>query len=88
VIVDYLDLGWATPGPDETQTKLVVDSNAVLPFAVAPQRFELVSGRRPEKCERFGRVELGEFANSDVLNGTKATRIAAREKRSCVSAAK
>ena len=48
--------------PDKTQTKLVIDANAVLSRAVAIQGFQSVSWWRPQEFQRGSAVELLQFS--------------------------
>ena len=43
MIVDYFDLGRISVSPDEANSILVVDSNAVLSETVALQSFQIVA---------------------------------------------
>ena len=48
MVIDDLYVLWAVRRPSETDPVLIVDSNAVLPFAITLQGFESVSWRDPE----------------------------------------
>jgi len=48
VIVDNLDLPGVAITPDEADTPLLVDANAMLPKSVATKGFQPVAGRDPQ----------------------------------------
>ena len=60
MVVDDLDLPGIAVAPYETDAPLLVDANAVLPPAVAPQGFQPVAGRRPQIFEPSGRLDRQE----------------------------
>jgi hypothetical protein len=62
VVVDDLDVFRARWGPDEADTPLLVDPDAVLPDAVALEGFEPVPGRDFEVIQDFGGIEHDELA--------------------------
>jgi len=71
MIVDDLDILRTCLRPDETQTPLSIDADAVLPDAVVLQRFELIAWWRAQKLERMRRIELGQLADSRILDRSK-----------------
>jgi hypothetical protein len=58
VVVNDLDLLWASVGPPETDPPLVVDSDAVLTRSIALQLLEPVAWRQTKFFERNGRADL------------------------------
>src|ERR1700679_1004701 len=67
VVVDDLYVVRVVVAPEETDTVLVVDANAVLPFAVPLQRLKPVSRWNLQVIQSKGRVE-----NCQLLPGGKA----------------
>ena len=74
MIVDDFDLMSGTFEPDEADSPLAVDANAVLPLAVAPKRFQTISRWRSKIAElrcRFQHPQLspcGTFKNPESTN--------------------
>jgi hypothetical protein len=58
VVVNDLDLLWASVGPPETDPPLVVDSDAVLTRSIALQLLEPVAWRQAKLFERNDRADL------------------------------
>jgi hypothetical protein len=54
---------------------LVIDPDAVVPFAVTGQRFEMVSRWGLQKIEGGGRLELRELASRYLDNRIEALRL-------------
>ena len=75
MIIDDFDLMSGTFEPDETDSPLTVDANAVLPFAVPPKCFQTIPGRRSKIAQlrcRFQHPQLsprGAFENPESTNG-------------------
>jgi hypothetical protein len=75
MIVDDFDLMSGTFEPDEADSPLTVDANAVLPLAVAPKCLQTISRRRRKIAElrcRFQHPQLsprGAFKNPEPTNG-------------------
>ena len=57
MIVDDFDLVALPLAPEETDTPLVVDPDAVLPCALPFHRFQAICGRNAQVVEALGRVE-------------------------------
>ena len=72
MIVHDLDGIRSGVGPDEAHPPLIVDANAVLPFAIALQGFQSVRGRNSQVIEPRGRVEYGQLALGDDLDVDEA----------------
>jgi hypothetical protein len=68
MIVDDLDLVRFLIGPPETDAPLIVDPNAHLPGASAPQHFEPVSGRVAQVLDRTRGIQLAKFPQCTVLD--------------------
>ena len=62
MIVRDLDPLGSRLGPSKTDAVLVVDPNAVLPFALFLEAFEAVVRRRPQVLKPLCLVELVKFA--------------------------
>jgi hypothetical protein len=61
--------------PAETDAPLIVDADAVVPFPVTGQRFEMVSRWGLQKFERGRRLELSELASRYLDNRIEALRL-------------
>jgi hypothetical protein len=72
VIVHDLNFVSIPLAPDEAQTPLVVNPNAVLPPSVAMQSFQAISGRCCQIAQFRGAIQLPELAPRDVLDRLKA----------------
>ena len=71
VIVNYLNIMCVTVAPDETETPLIVDANAMLPFSLAMQLFQAVS-RRCRQVAQFGRaIQLAKLPTGHELDCLK-----------------
>jgi hypothetical protein len=66
VVVNYFNLGWARPGPFETDPPLIVDADAVLAGPVASQFLQAVARRNSEVVECYGGVEDEESSKGDT----------------------
>ena len=53
--------------PDEADSPLIIDSDRVLTFAIAVQRFQMIPGRNPQILKRTRRRQIFEFAIGDPL---------------------
>jgi len=54
--------------PRKTDSPLVVDADAVLPFPVAPEALQPVSRRHPKVFEVTGIIQYSQLATADALN--------------------
>jgi len=54
VVIDDLYVLWAVRRPSETDPVLIVDSNAMLPFAITLQNLESISWRDPQILKDAG----------------------------------
>jgi hypothetical protein len=68
VVVNDLNLLWASVGPPETDPPLVVDSDAVLTGPIALQLLEPVARRQTKLVERNGRADLTQLPQRRSLN--------------------
>lgn len=60
--------------PDEAQAPLIVDPDAVLARAIAPQGFKLVAGRDAQEIQRSYSVQLLQLAQYNIRDcSTDAT---------------
>jgi hypothetical protein len=73
VIVDNLNLVCVPIAPHETKTPLIIDTNTVLSFAIAPQRLQAVPRRRCQVAQFCGAIQLAKLPAGDLLDGLKAT---------------
>jgi hypothetical protein len=72
VIVHDLDFVSIALAPNEAQTPLAVNANAVLSLSAAMQSFQAISGGRCPIAQFRGAVQLPELAPRDVLDRLKA----------------
>ena len=70
MVVDDLDIDRTRGSPDEANAPSVVDSDAVLTFAIALQLFETVAGRNAKLIEFLSRVQDEELAVRHALQIT------------------
>lgn len=68
MVVNDLDRIGSVLCPHETDSPLVVDAYAVLPFAIIFQRFEPVGWRYLQVSQRLRLVQHEEFAQGDLLD--------------------
>ena len=70
MIIDNLDFRWTGVWnrPLETDSPLVVDSDAVLPLAIAGQSFKTIARQGGKVFDRHGRVQPVEFQASLPLD--------------------
>jgi hypothetical protein len=68
VVVNDLNLLWASVGPPETDPPLVVDPDAVLAGSIALQLLQPVAGRHTKLVDRNGRADLAQLAQRRSLN--------------------
>src|SRR5688572_17710674 len=66
MIVNYLDVLGPSFRPSETNPKLVVNADTMLPFSVSFQRFKPISGRHSKVVELHGRIKLVELPKGDI----------------------
>lgn len=67
VVIDDFDVGRTRRGPSETDTKLVVNPNAVLSRPVALARLQPVAWRHAQVAELTGNLKLPKIAARDVI---------------------
>jgi hypothetical protein len=68
VVIGDLNVGGVSILPAEANAVLVVDPNAVLPFAIARQGFKLVAGDRGQVARRGCSVQMKQFAKCGLLD--------------------
>jgi hypothetical protein len=73
VIVHDLNIVCIPFTPNEAETPLVVDSDAIFPCSVAVQSFQAISGRRNQVSQFRGAVQLPKLPARDMLDGLKAS---------------
>lgn len=81
MVVNDLDVLRTVFGPNEAHSPLAVDTNAVLPFAIAFQSFKDISRRDLQIIEHSRPVELGQFAKSRPFNIHPTSDTSAFEER-------
>jgi len=73
VIIHDLDIVCVPLEPNEAETPLVVDPNAVLSLSVAVQGFQTIAGRR-HQVSQFGRaVQLAQLPACNMLDRLKTS---------------
>lgn len=73
MVVDDFDIPCRTVAPYKANAPLIVDSNAVLPAAIASQSFQPITGRCTQIIKSTGRIDHQEFLPCTVLNGRRKT---------------
>ncbi len=68
MVIDNLDLERVRSLPSKADPPLLVDSNAVLPGAIAFQRFQAIARRHAQVIEAPGLIQQQELAPSHALN--------------------
>jgi hypothetical protein len=86
VVIHDLDICWTGVGPYEADSPLIVDANAVLPFAVTPQSFQVIPRRRLHEVQGLGRIQLRESPLCDGQERLEPARALALVKRQGVFA--
>lgn len=74
MVINNLNLKGVSIVPTEAKTILVVDSDTVLPPAIAFQRFELVPREACQIAQCDRPVQLEQFADCDFFDGLKFLR--------------
>jgi len=67
VVVDDFDVCRPRLGPPKTDSKLIIDPDAVLPFPITLQRLETVTWWHSQVIESAGNLQLSEFATRNGL---------------------
>lgn len=73
VVIDDFDIGRTGSGPSETDTKLVVNPNAVLSRPFALERLQSVAWRHAQVAELTGNLELPKLAARDGCDTSAPT---------------
>jgi hypothetical protein len=88
VVVDNFQIRGPAGRPAETDSILIVYTDAVVAAPVALQRFETIPGRGPEKVEGLRGIEQCKFPGCDVGNPGKPPRSTRFEKFLSIRATK
>jgi hypothetical protein len=72
VVVDDLDILRSIRGPNETDTPLVIDPDAVLAFPIALEGLQAIAWGYPQVVQRRRPVELLEFAQGGTFHADPA----------------
>jgi hypothetical protein len=72
MVIHDLDIETVPSAPLEAEPPLIIDPDAVLPLAIAPQSFEAVSRDRREIGEACSRIQGLKLAPSCPLYGLEA----------------
>jgi hypothetical protein len=73
MVVGNLNIFRVNPGPYEANSKLVVDPDRMLSFAISPQLLKMVARRVPEIIERRGRIQHDQLAPSRAYEVRRKT---------------
>ena len=68
VVVYDFDILHPVVGPDEAESKLVVDADGVLAVPITPERLEPIAGGNAEVSQVPGEVQLLELTEGDFLD--------------------
>lgn len=68
MVVDDFNIAGIAVIPDKAQTKLIVESDAVLSHTISAQGFEPIARWRAQKIECCGAVELLQLALRDGVD--------------------
>ncbi len=71
MVVHNLDIVGIPVSPHKTNAPLIVDANAVLPFSISLQRFQVIARRRSQIAEFRGDIQLTEFPLPHPLDISK-----------------
>ena len=66
--------------PNKTDSPLIVDTNRVLPFTIASQCFQLISGRRRQNVQLRGGVKLEQLPDCNPLDSAKTLAVLVMKK--------
>ena len=72
MVVDYFEPIGAVARPHKTDTPLIVDADAVLPFSIILQCFEPVGRRYPQIIERLRLVQHEQLPQGGLLTSSAA----------------
>ena len=79
MVVNYLNVYWALRSPVKTQSKLIIDPNAVLTLAITRQRIKSISWRRAQKLQGICGIQLHKLTRSDFRNAREAPALSGLE---------
>ncbi len=68
MVIGYLDIKCIAIPPLETQSPLLVDADAMLPFAVALQCLQAIRGRQHHEFEVCRRMQLRKLQTRSFAN--------------------
>lgn len=88
MVVNDFNLVWAGVVPAKTNPPLGIDSNAVLSFAIAFQRFKHVPWRNPQAVQFRCGMEHEQFSTGHTFNVGKARNLVTVEESFGVQAKK
>jgi hypothetical protein len=79
MIVDDLDVESVALFPNEANSPLIINANAVLTLAVASQRFQAIARGSQQVSQRSRAMEVKQFPAGDSLKGPKAGNLRVSE---------
>lgn len=68
MVINQFDVEGITVSPNEANSPLIVDSNAVLSRTIAIQGFKAAAGRNGQRFEPGGSVDLKDFSECNPLH--------------------
>jgi len=80
VVIHDFDLGWAFWSPEETNTPLCIDPDAVLLLPIACEFFKVVARWTTQEIQRGRGIQLSQLAFGSMLDACESTCIASLEK--------
>jgi hypothetical protein len=80
VVVDNFHMISIPVPPHEANSPLIIDPNTMLPFSVAMQCFQAVTGRRCQVAKLCGNVELSQFSLRGPLEALELLYVLSRVK--------
>jgi len=75
MVVGYFNVTGISVFPEKTYPPLIVDPDAVLPFAITPQCFKPVARRDPEVLQTPGLVKVQKLTSCNPLKRTEPRHI-------------
>jgi hypothetical protein len=77
---------WTARCLSKTNPKLIINSNAVLAFAIAFERFQSIPWRRSQKAQRFRGIKHRKFSSGRPRNSSESPALPMFKQRSRVDA--
>ena len=68
MVVDDLYIRWANVGPNEAQSPLLIDPNAVLALTITSKSLKAVARRDAHKIQACSGIQLCQFASCNLFD--------------------